>query len=135
MSPRERQRDEDCWLASKLRGCLEEKYGKGRVPGVKRISADIAQTCDGDTVSPGQIHNILIGVSSSLTDRTRAVLSAFFGKQPSFFYPPADNKSSQGESVQALAGRLATMDKAQLAALRDALNALEDSLPSAPRSG
>lgn len=109
------------WLAKTVRGLLKEKYGE-RVPGVRRISADIAAANDGDTISHGHVHNILTGEAENLTDKTRVLLARFFGRQPSYFLPPEAAPQPAADSVHALAARLATFDSSQLAAIRAALD-------------
>nr|CEL14360.1 hypothetical protein [Kibdelosporangium sp. MJ126-NF4]CTQ88726.1 hypothetical protein [Kibdelosporangium sp. MJ126-NF4] len=99
-----------------------DKYG-GRIPGVRRISADIAKANDGVTISHGHVHNILTGEAENLTDRTRRLLARFFGRQPAFFHPPEHaERVPSPDSVRALAARLATFDQAQLDAIRTALD-------------
>lgn len=111
----------ESWLATAVKSLLAEKYG-GRIPGVRKISADIAVANGGDTISHGHVHNILTGEAENLTDRTRVLLARFFGKQPSFFHPPQEDIEPNQDSVQALAARLATFDQAQLDAIRTALD-------------
>ncbi|MFD1048735.1 hypothetical protein ACFQ1S_25995, partial [Kibdelosporangium lantanae] len=69
---------EGSWLADMLKRLLHEKY-KAQVPGVRRISADIAAANDGKTISHGHIHNMLTGTADNLTDHTRSRLARFFG--------------------------------------------------------
>lgn len=109
------------WLAHKIKILLEERYGRGRVPGVRTISADIREACGGETISHGHVHNILSGEADNLTDRTRNLLARFFDKPASCFHPPEDSAERDRESVQALAARFATLDAAQVAAIREAL--------------
>jgi len=104
------------WLAVTIRRLLDEKYG-GRVPGVRRISADIKAACGGQTISHGHVHNILSGEADNLTDQTRALLATFFGKPVTAFHPPRDDD----ETVQALAARFATLDARQVAAIKQAI--------------
>ncbi|ALG10842.1 hypothetical protein [Kibdelosporangium phytohabitans] len=111
---------EESWLATTVKRLLADKYG-GRIPGVRRISADIAEANGGDTISHGHVHNILTGEAENLTDRTRVLLARFFGKQPAFFHPP-EHGTPNADSVHALAARLATFDQAQLDAIRTALD-------------
>ncbi|SMC74173.1 hypothetical protein SAMN05661093_01836 [Kibdelosporangium aridum] len=111
----------ESWLAATVKALLAEKYGE-RIPGVRKISADIAAANDGDTISHGHVHNILTGEAENLTDRTRVLLARFFGKQPSFFHPPQEGIEPTPDSVHALAARLATFDQAQLDAIRTALD-------------
>jgi hypothetical protein len=120
------------WLAMTVRGLLEEKYG-GRVPGVRRISADIATANGGDTISHGHVHNILTGEAENLTDKTRVLLSRFFGRPVSFFSPPDNAAGPADDSVHALAARLATFDSAQLAAIRAALDIAAGHRPTGDR--
>ena len=105
----------DTWLATTIRGFLDEKYG-GKVPGVRRVSADIKAACGGETISHGHIHNILSGEADNLTDRTRALLARFFDKPLTAFLPPEQN-----DTVQALAARFATLDEKQVAAIKQAI--------------
>lgn len=109
------------WLAATVAKLLEEKYGRGRIPGVRRISADIAKVNNGETISHGHIHNILSGGAENLTDRTRGILAKFFGEHPSCFYPPQEPRESDANYVQALAARFATFDPAQVAAIKQAI--------------
>ena len=108
------------WLASAVRQLLEEKYGRTRVPGVRRISLDIREANGGETISHGHINNILNGEAENLTDKTRNLLAVFFGKHPAYFYPPPEETRS--DFVQALAARLATFDAAQIAAIEQAID-------------
>jgi hypothetical protein len=109
------------WLAHTVKALLEERYGRGRVPGVRKISADIRQACDGETISHGHVHNILSGEADNLTDRTRNLLARFFDKPASSFHPPEEATQPDPNSVQALAARFATLDAKQLAAIREAI--------------
>jgi hypothetical protein len=109
------------WLAQTIKTLLEERYGRGRVPGVRKISADICETCEGDTISHGHVHNILTGEADNLTDRTRGLLCRFFDKPASYFHPPDVSAQPDLESVQALAARFATLDARQVAAIREAI--------------
>jgi hypothetical protein len=109
------------WLASTIRTLLEEKYGQGRVPGVRKISADIGAANGGEAISHGHVGNILNGTAGNLTDRTRTLLATFFGKDPADFLQPTGRKQPDPQRVQALAARLATFDSAQLAAIQQAI--------------
>jgi hypothetical protein len=109
-------------LATVVRNLLEEKYGRGRVPGVRRISADIASKNNGETISHGQVFNILAGRANTLTDRTRMLLAAFFDKPPSYFYPVEGNDDPDVDRVQIVAARLASLDPAQIDAIRQAID-------------
>lgn len=109
------------WLAATMRSLLEKKYGPGRVPGVRRISADIRAANHGETISHGHVHNILNGDADNLTDKTRALLATFFGEHPSFFHPPSESAEPQEDAVQVLAARFATFDEAQIAAIKQAI--------------
>lgn len=121
MSAGKRDAVPQAWLAAMIKELLEQKYGQGRVPGVRKISADISAANDGATISHGHVHNILIGEAENLTDRTRGLLAKFFGKHPSYFYPPADSADPDPDSVQALVARFATFDAAQVAAIKQAI--------------
>jgi hypothetical protein len=109
------------WLAAVVLELLEEKYGRGRIPGARRISADIAKANDGETISHGHVRNILNSEAQNLTDRTRGVLARFFGKHPSYFYPPREPRGIDADSVQALAARFATFNPAQVEAIKQAI--------------
>lgn len=109
------------WLAQKIKTLLDERYGRGRVPGVRKISADIREVCDGETISHGHVHNILSGEAENLTDHTRNLLSRFFDKPASSFHPPDASAQPDLDSVQALAARFATLDARQIAAIREAI--------------
>jgi hypothetical protein len=109
------------WLAETIRALLEERYGRGRVPGVRKISADIREMCDGETISHGHVHNILTGEADNLTDRTRSLLSRFFKKPASYFHPPNGSAQVDVESVQALAARFAALDARQVAAIKEVI--------------
>jgi hypothetical protein len=122
MSARESSESPRGWLAITVRTLLEEKYGAGQVPGVRRLSADIGRSNDGDTISHGHVHNILNGDAQNLTDHTRTLLARFFGKHPSYFYPPREAPPLDPDSVHALAARLATFSPAQVAAIREAID-------------
>ncbi|WP_186763022.1 hypothetical protein [Lentzea tibetensis] len=104
------------WLGATIRGFLNERYG-GKVPGVRRISADIKAACDGETISHGHIHNILAGEADNLTDRTRTLLARFFGKPITAFLPEEESD----DTVRALAARFATLDDKQVAAIKQAI--------------
>ncbi len=146
------------WLACMVWTLLEEKYGKGRVPAVRKISADIRAATGGETISHGHINNILLGEACNLTDGKRRVLAAFFGKQPSVFDQPAppdphsldelDGLASldgaaispgccavaaaagpDSWAVRALAFRFATMEPAQIAAIEKALRIAKGETP------
>src|SRR6266567_8769426 len=90
-------------LAVIVRNLLEEKYGRGRIPGVRKISADIAKANDGETISHGQVFNILDGRVGGVTDRTRVLLGIFFGKHPSYFSLVDENDKSGFDPIHALA--------------------------------
>ncbi|SDZ23651.1 hypothetical protein SAMN05421504_11121 [Amycolatopsis xylanica] len=107
-------------LGRVVRDLLVAKYGRRGVPGVRRISADIALANDGETISHGHVHNILNGTADNLTDRTTRLLARFFGKPVSFFQP-SDETGEHQDSVQALAARFATFDPAQMDAIRAAI--------------
>ncbi|WP_410658136.1 hypothetical protein [Amycolatopsis sp. lyj-112] len=114
------------WLASTIKALLEEKYAPGRVPGVRKISADIGAANGGEAISHGHVGNILNGTAGNLTDRTRTLLATFFGKNPGHFLrstslQPTGAKQPDPQHVQALAARLATFDAAQLAAIQQAI--------------
>lgn len=109
------------WLAQTIKTLLDERYGRGRVPGVRKISADIREACDGETISHGHVHNILSGEAENLTDHTRSLLSRFFDKPASSFHPPDASAQPDLDSVQALAARFATLDARQIAAIREAI--------------
>jgi hypothetical protein len=113
------------WLATTIKALLEEKYGPGRVPGVRAISADIRKANDGETISHGHVHNILNGDAENLTDRTRNLLGRFFGKAPSYFFPPSKSTPSSPDAVTALAARFATFAPDQLAVIRQAIEIVE----------
>lgn len=121
MSSRAKDGGSQAWLTATVGKLLEEKYGQGRVPGVRRISADIADANGGETISHGHVHNILNGGAENLTDRTRAVLARFFGTHPSRLYPPQESREVDTDSVQALAARFATFDPEQVAAIKQAI--------------
>jgi hypothetical protein len=104
-----------------IRGLLVEKYGSEAIPGVRRISADIALANDGDTISHGHVHNILNGQADNLTDRTRTLLAKFFDKPIAYFSPSPAGSVLEFESVQALAARFATFNPAQMDAIRAAI--------------
>jgi len=111
----------DLWLADTVRTLLNEKYGERRVPGLRRISADIGRANDGETISHGHVHNIISGVADNLTDRTRVLLAKFFGKPLSYFHPPDIAGDSAADSVQALAMRFATLNPEQMDAIKEAI--------------
>ncbi|MDV6277535.1 hypothetical protein R3Q06_29010 [Rhodococcus erythropolis] len=112
----------DGWLSTIFAQLLDEKYGHGRVPGVRKISADIAAANDGDTISHGHVHHILTGEADNLTDRTRSLLARYFGKPPSFFLAPSQAGDDHDNLVHMLAARLATFDSAQVAAIAQAVD-------------
>lgn len=114
------------WLARTIRNLLEEKYGRGRIPGVRGISADISRANGGETLSHGHVHNIVSGEAENLTDRTRALLANFFDKPPSYFYPSVKKFGSEPGSVRALAARFATLDPAQIDAIKQAIEIVTD---------
>ncbi|MFC9767696.1 hypothetical protein [Rhodococcus jostii] len=111
----------DGWLSTIFVQLLDEKYGHGRVPGVRRISADIAAANDGDTISHGHVHHILTGEADNLTDRTRSLLARFFDKPSSSFLAPAQDGDDHDNLVHMLAARLATFDSAQVSAIAQAI--------------
>src|SRR5437763_3859341 len=86
------------WLAVTVRNLLEERYGRGRVPGLRRISADIGEATGGETISHGHLHNILIGDAENLTERTRCILARFFGRHPTYFCPPNESYEPDRDS-------------------------------------
>src|SRR5213592_4557173 len=96
------------WLVFTVHNLLAEKYGRGRVPSVRRIAADIRAANDGETISHGHVHNILTGEAGNLTERTRLLLARFFNRPPSYFYPPQQSTEPDPDSVQTLAARFAT---------------------------
>lgn len=109
-------------MAVIVRNMLEEKYGRGRVPGVRTVSADIAKANAGETISHGQVFNILDGRVGALTDRTRRLLGSFFGKHPSCFSLVDENDKPGSDPIHVLAARLATFDPAQIDAIRQAID-------------
>lgn len=109
------------WMSETIKALLEERYGRGRVPGVRKISADIRKACNGETISHGHIHNILTGEANNLTDRTRSLLSRFFDKPASYFQRSDGPTQPDPDSVQALAARFAALDARQVAAIRQAI--------------
>ncbi|QIS09855.1 hypothetical protein [Nocardia arthritidis] len=113
------------WLAAMLRELLEERYGRGRVPGVLRISKDIGEANRGETISHTQLHNILTGKTGSISENTKVILSKFFGRRPSYFSPPQDSGRWSADSVNALAARIAKLDAAQIAAIRQVIDLVE----------
>lgn len=112
----------DGWLSTIFSQLLSEKYGQGQVPGVRKISADIAAANNGDTISHGHVHHILTGEADNLTDKTRTLLSRFFDKPPSFFLAPTPADEDHDNLVHMLAARLATFDSAQVAAITQAID-------------
>lgn len=119
------------WLASTIKQLLDEKYGKGQVPGARRISFDIAQATGGDTISHGALANLLNGEVEYLKLKTASVLSRFFGKPTTFFNPPtakydrpdeADANNSKG--WQALAARYPDADAHTLKAVEEMMRVL-----------
>lgn len=122
---------EGSWLADMLRRLLHEKYGP-KIPGVRRISADIAEANDGRTISHGHIHNMLTGTADNLTDHTRGRLARFFGRDPAYFHPPTEPGSPEPGEVRALAARLATFEPAQVDAIMRAVEELRHQGDSEP---
>jgi len=121
------------WLADTVQRLLQAKY-HGKVPGVRRISQDIAKANNGDTISHGHVHNILTGESENLTDRTRVLLARFLGEHPSALMQPVpagdDDPLENGPAaVHALAARFATFEPAQLAAIRQAIEIVDRDNP------
>lgn len=117
------------WLATTVRDLLEEKYGRGHVPGVRRISADIRQASNGENISHGHVHNILSGEADNITDRTRQLLANFFGRPPSYFYPPNEKSDAQADFVRALAARFATFSPGQIDAIKQAIEMVTGESP------
>lgn len=111
----------DIWLAERFAALLAEKYRPHAVPGVRRISADIAAVNDGRTISHGHIHNILTGEADNLTDRTRGLLARFFGKPVSCLSKPLVVDVAYADRVQRLAARLASFDPDQIMAIEEAV--------------
>jgi hypothetical protein len=135
LSARRTEGDRSDWLGDTLRRLLEEKYGRGRVPGVRAISAHIRDANDGETISHGHIHNMLTGEADNLTDRTKRLLARYFGKPLSVFLPPETSTAApataaatgpDAATVLALAGRFATFAPEQIAAIRQAIEIVTD---------
>ncbi|MDQ2881493.1 MAG: hypothetical protein M3Y48_09735 [Actinomycetota bacterium] len=118
--------DHGTWLATTVRTLLTEKYGAGRVPGTRKIAADIAKANSGATISHASVHNIMNGAAGNLTDRTRTLLARFFNKSASYFFPPDESTGAESDTVQALAARLATFNREQVAAIRQAIDIVND---------
>lgn len=115
------------WLADTFVSLLEEKYGRGRVPGVRTISADISAANDGQKISHGHVHHILTGEADNLTDRTRSLLARFFGHPATVFLQPDQSGVPEEDLVQVLAARLATFDSAQMSAIEEAVRLVSTS--------
>jgi hypothetical protein len=126
------------WLASTVWRLLEEKYGRGNVPSVRKLTQRIREANDGATISHGHVHNILSGDATNLTDRTREMLARFFGLPPSRFIPaarpapsdgaPSDGAPSDGARPleEALAFRFSSMRPEELAAIEKALRIVKE---------
>ncbi|SFQ71265.1 hypothetical protein SAMN05421810_11435 [Amycolatopsis arida] len=111
------------WLASQVWNLLEEKYGSGKVPSVRKLTQHIRDANGGEKISHGHVHNILNGDANNITDKTRKMLATFFGVSPSRFVPAAGPPVEEPgpESVEALAFRFSTLRPEELAAIEKAL--------------
>lgn len=108
-----------------MRKLLADKYGEDRIPGTRRIAADIALANNGDTISHARVHDIMTGTADNLSDRTKRLLARFFGLSPADFLPPESPVGPDDDSVQALAARFAAFTMAQITALREAIEMAE----------
>ena len=111
------------WLASTVWSLLEEKYGAGKVPSVRKLTQHIRDANDGGTISHSHVHNILNGDAINITDKTREMLARFFGVPASRFVPAARTSLPEGTapSAELLAFRFATLRPEELAAIEKAL--------------
>ncbi|OLB75092.1 MAG: hypothetical protein AUI14_21880 [Actinobacteria bacterium 13_2_20CM_2_71_6] len=111
------------WLASTVWGLLEERYGPGKVPSVRKLTQHIREANDGSTISHSHVHNILNGDAINITDRTREMLAKFFGVPASRFVPAVRTPAPDGAvpSAELLAFRFSTLRPDELAAIEKAL--------------
>lgn len=112
------------WLASAVLGLLEERYGPGRIPSVRVLARQIRDANGGASISHGQVHNILNGGATNITDRTREILARFLGVHPSRLVPPP-RPASGGQPgpplAETLAMRLSCLRPEELAAIEQAI--------------
>ncbi|MFF3765275.1 hypothetical protein ACFYYR_14460 [Streptomyces sp. NPDC001922] len=115
------------WLARTVWSLLEEKYGRGNVPSVRKLTQCIREANGGATISHGHVHNILNGDATNITDKTRDMLAGFFGLPPSYFVPvtaaPCDGG---GRLDEALAYRFALLRPEELEAIERALRLVRE---------
>jgi hypothetical protein len=111
------------WLASMVWSLLEEKYGAGRVPSVRKLTEQIRVANDGTTISHSHVHNILNGDAVNITDKTREMLATFFEVPASRFVPAHIRPSREGATASAelLAFRFSSLRPDELAAIEKAL--------------
>ncbi|MET8678323.1 hypothetical protein ABZW18_12250 [Streptomyces sp. NPDC004647] len=116
------------WLASTVWNLLEEKYGQGNVPSVRKLTQHIREANSGATISHGHVHNILSGDATNITDRTREMLARFFGLPPSRFVPANDTASAGGgqQLEESLAFRFSSLQPEELAAIEKALRMVKE---------
>ena len=116
------------WLASTVLGLLEERYEPGKVPSVRALARAIKEANDGASISHAQVHNILNGSATNMTDRTRTILARFLGVAPSRLVPPAQRASAHDAtpSAEVLALRLSSLRPDELAAIQKAIDMLRN---------
>ncbi|KOG38516.1 hypothetical protein [Streptomyces decoyicus] len=115
------------WLASAVWGLLEEKYGQGNVPSVRKLTQLIREANDSATISHSHVHNILKGEAPNITDKTREMLARFFGLPAARFVPPAAHSCAGGQRRwEALAFRFSSLQPDELAAIEKALQMVKE---------
>ncbi|MFI9274335.1 hypothetical protein ACIGXM_27040 [Kitasatospora sp. NPDC052896] len=124
------------WLARTVLALLEEKYGRGKVPSVRRLAQHIRDANGGAKISHGHVHNILTGDATNITDRTREMLARFFGLPPSRFVPAVDTPPPAGAHhlQETLAFRFASLQPAELAAIEAAVRIVREHKQDGPRA-
>ncbi|MGW7577848.1 hypothetical protein [Streptomyces sp. NPDC054765] len=115
------------WLASAVWGLLEEKYGRGNVPSVRKLTQLIREANDSATISHSHVHNILKGEAPNITDKTREMLARFFELPPARLVPPAARPSTDGEHRwETLAFRFSSLQPDELAAIEKAIQMVKE---------
>ncbi|MFD0885170.1 hypothetical protein ACFQ08_11510 [Streptosporangium algeriense] len=116
------------WLASIVWNLLEERYGQGKVPSIRKLTQHIREKNGGAAISHGHIHNILSGEAANITDKTREILANFFELPPSYFVPTPRTLPPDGSPrlEEALAFRFASLRPEELAAIEKALHMVKE---------
>ncbi|ARF59315.1 hypothetical protein [Streptomyces gilvosporeus] len=115
------------WLASTVRGLLDEKYGRGNVPSVRKLTQLIREANGSATISHGHVHNILRGEAPNITDKTREMLARFFAVPPDRLVPPGVRPvTGTDRRLEALAFRFSSLQPDELRAIEKAIQMVKE---------